>query len=318
MTHQRLQLRLQALAAATRPGVFGIVVLDPDTGERWSVQADQPLPMMSVFKVAVAAATLDAIDHGRLTLEQRITVTRSEVDPGSAVPSIGAHFRGERMDFSVAQLLQAAVSDSDNTAVDALLRRVPPAQVTAFLRQHGITGMRVDVDEAAINREFQYLRSGQSVPLDETSTQRERRLQRGYAAYLADPRNRTTPTAAAEFLLQLLQGRLLSPASSHRLLSLMQAQTRPSRLRRGLSGGARLADKCGTSASLNGRTAAYNDIGIVVAPNGKRRIVAAFLTDSSAPQDRRDAWFAELARAATAASGRQLPLPRSHSTLRSR
>ena len=133
-THAMLQDQLEALARRAQPGVLGIVVLDPQSGERWQVNAGRAYPMMSVFKAPVAAAVFARIDSGALSMEQTVTLTRADIVAGSAVPSIGAHFRGERMNFTVRQLLAAAVSDSDNTAVDALLKLVPPQDVTAFLR----------------------------------------------------------------------------------------------------------------------------------------------------------------------------------------
>lgn len=80
----------------------------------------------------------------------------------------------------------------------------------------------------------------------------------------------------------------------------MYAQTAPSRLRGGLPAGVRLADKCGTSYTLENITAAFNDIGILTWPDGHVVIVAAFLTASTASQDERNAIFADLAREVTA------------------
>jgi len=294
--HAVLQGKLEALAKRAQPGVLGIVVLDPQNGERWRVNADRAYPMMSVFKAPVAAAVFARIDSGALSMEKTVTVTRADLVDGSAVPSIGAHFHGERMSFTVRQLLAAAISDSDNTAVDALLRLVPPRDVTAFLRAHGIAGMRVDMGEAGVGRVFEQLAPGQQPPATETAQAQELRLQRGYRAYLADPRNRSTPDAAADFLRQLQRGTLFSPSSTHALLALLQAQTRPDRMRQGLPDGVRLADKCGTSYTLDGLTAAYNDIGILSWPDGRSVIVAAFLTTSTASKAEREALFADLAR----------------------
>ncbi|MFK2877078.1 class A beta-lactamase [Rhodanobacter hydrolyticus] len=294
--HAALQGKFDALSRHAQPGVFGIVVLDPQSGERWRVNADRTYPMMSVFKAPVAAAVFAQIDSGKLSMEQTVTLTRADVVGGSAVQSIGAHFHGERMTFTVRQLLAAAVKDSDNTAVDALLKLVPPQEVTAFLRAHGITGMRVDMGEAGFDRVFEQLAPGQQPPANETAQAEESRLQRGYRAYLADPRNRTTPDAAADFLRQLQRGALLSPSSTHALLALMQAQTQPNRMRQGLPHNVQFADKCGTSYTLDGLTAAYNDIGILTWPNGHSVIVAAFLTTSPASKAERDALFAVLAR----------------------
>jgi beta-lactamase class A len=78
----------------------------------------------------------------------------------------------------------------------------------------------------------------------------------------------------------------------------MAAQTIPNRLRAGVPQGIRLADKTGSSGSLEGRTAAFNDIGILSGPSGHTVIVAAFLTDSSASEAERNALFADIARAA--------------------
>jgi len=295
----RLQQTLDALARRARPGTLGVAVLDLQSGAEASVNGGQAFPMMSVFKAPVAAAVLWRIDEGKLSLQQQVTLTRADVLSGSAVPSIGAHFRGERMTFTVEQLLKAAVSESDNTAVDALVKVVGgPQVVTAFLRAHGIDGMRVDLDEAGVGRIFQNLGPGQEVPAKESAQASLERHRRGFKAFLAAPYNRSTPDAAVMFLRKLHGNELLTPASTQHLLDLMAAQTIPNRLRAGVPRGVGLADKTGTSYSLDGRTASFNDIGILSGPNGHTVIVAAFLTDSPASEAERNALFADIARAA--------------------
>src|SRR6185312_15038499 len=69
-THAMLQNQLEALATRAQPGVLGIVVLDPQSGERWQVNAGRAYPMMSVFKAPVAAAVFARIDSGALSMEQ--------------------------------------------------------------------------------------------------------------------------------------------------------------------------------------------------------------------------------------------------------
>ncbi len=290
-----LQKALAQLADRVQPGVLGITVVDLDTRARIRIHADRAYPMMSVFKTPVAAAVLAQVDAGRIRLNQEVTITREQVVGGTAVPSIGAHFSGAQMHFTVERLLVAAVSESDNTAVDALIRLVGgPQVVTDFLRKHGIEGMRVDLGEGGISQIFADTANGQIIPTNETDEAALARRRRGYRAYLDDPRNRTTPEAAAEFLEKLWAGQLLSADSSRRLLDLMYGQTKPVRLRAGLPADVRFADKCGTSSSLDGETAAYNDIGILTWPNGHTVIVAAFLTGSKADKPTRDALFAEI------------------------
>lgn len=293
--HTSLQKELSKLAAQARPGTLGIAVSDLQTGRTWLVNADRSYPMMSVFKAPLAATVFSEVDAGKISLDQTVIIRRGDLMT-AGVGQIAATFHGDHEAFTVSQLLAAAVSHSDNTAADVLVKLVGgPAAVTAFLRAHGIPHMRVDRDEEAIAREFQLQ------PVDgETSGQRNLRLREGYEAYLRDPRDTTTPGAAASFLRKLWQGRLLSAASTRRLLGHLYAQTVPDRLRAGIPAGVRFADKCGTSYTLDGKTAAFNDIGILTWPDGRTVVVAAFLTASQAPEAGMNALFRAIARATVA------------------
>ncbi|WP_130618317.1 class A beta-lactamase [Dyella amyloliquefaciens] len=299
----RLQQALDAAVQGSKPGTLGVAVLDLRTGATVGVHADQPFPMMSVFKAPVAAAVLARIEAGSLSLSQEVTASRDDLQEGSAVPSVGKEVKAGKTTFTIERLLKGAVSESDNTAVDILLRVMGgPQAVMAFLHAHGIDGMRVDVDEAGVSRIFNDLKAGQVLPQDESDQAFEQRRQRGYQAFLADPRNRSTPAGAVEFLRKLQGGELLSPTSTQYLLRLMAAQTKPNRLRVGVPQGVQFADKAGTSATEQGRTAAYNDIGIMSWPDGRIVIIAAFLSDSTASGKERDALFADLARSVAAAA----------------
>lgn len=290
-----LQAKLEALAHKARPGRLSATVVDLETGRRWAVDGDWPAPMMSVFKAPLGAAVFAAVDRGAVSIEDKVTIERADLRGGAS--RIAKNFQGERQTFTVGELLQLGVSLSDNTAADALMAHIGgPEAVTGFLRDHGIEALRVDIDERTIEAIF----NAGGPTKGETGPQRDARLQRGVEDFLADPRNRSTPDAAALFLEKLWRGELLSPASTKRLLELMYGQTRPLRLAAGLPQGARLAHKSGTSVTRAGITAAFNDIGIVTLPGGRTAIVAAFLTGSTASRDARTEIFAELARAVTA------------------
>lgn len=270
-----LQNELIELAARAQPGTLGITVSDLKTGQSWHVNADRSYPMMSVFKAPLGATVLSESEHGELPLNRTVIIRRGDLMT-TGLSEIARTFHGDHETFTVRQLLAASVSHSDNTAADVLLSLVGgPSAVTAFLRAHGIAHMRVDRGEDAIAREF---------------------LQQGYAAYLRDPRDRTTPDDAALFLRKLWQGKLLSPSSTRHLLRLMYAQTTPYRLRAGIPIHVHLADKCGTSYTIDGVTAAFNDIGILTWPDGRTVVVAAFLTASHAPVTRMNALYRSIAR----------------------
>ncbi|WP_445682238.1 class A beta-lactamase [Radicibacter daui] len=288
-----LQDKLSSLAARARPGVLGVTIIDLRTGDHWGVNQDQPFAMMSVFKAPVAAAVLDRVDQGLLSLQASVIIQRNELRPGAS--DIARTFQGQRMNFTVEQLLAAAVSKSDNTAVDALVRQIGGVETVArFLKKHQLGDMHVEMEEGAINEVFSALPSGQRPPVNETAHQRNLRLWHGYQDFLQNPRNPTTPDAAALFLQKLWKNELLSPKSTQHLLALMYGQTKPLRLRAGLPAGAALADKCGTSISMNGITAAFNDIGIVSWPDGHAVIIAAFLAGSDKPLDERTDLFSKM------------------------
>jgi beta-lactamase class A len=291
--HEVLQTKLEALSRALSSGSLGISMLDIQSGAQWRINGGEAFPMMSVFKVPVAAAVLERVDQRLISLEDPITLSRAELRGGAS--GIRDRFRGDRMTFTVRQLLHDSVSRSDNTATDALIRLIGgPAAVTAFLRAHGIEGMRVDLNEQGISDLLTHL--GPSTPTlgKEPPNEKDQRLRRGLQAFLVDPRNRSTPDAAVILLKKLQNTTLLSQRSTRHLLDLMHRQTTPRRLRAGLSEGVTLADKCGTSTSLNGVTAAYNDIGIMTWPDGRQVIVAAFLSASKASRAERERLFTDI------------------------
>lgn len=276
-----LQGKLQAVADKARPGTLGVMVMDPASGQSVMVNGGRSYLLMSSFKAPIAAAILSQVDAGKLTLERKVHLTPADIVGGSAVPSVGASLKKGPRDVTVDELLHAAVSESDNTAVDALLRVLGgPAVATRFLEDKGLHGMRIDLSEGDLGHMFD---------------------EKGSAAVLASKVDSSTLEAAAGFLLKLNDGRLLSPASTQKLLGLMTAQVIPSRVRAGLPPGFQLADKTGTSGTENGRRAAFNDIGIITAPDGGKRIVVLFLADSPASNDEATKWFAEIGKI-TAAS----------------
>jgi beta-lactamase class A len=294
--YQVLQARLEGLYRRVSSGSLGISVLDIQSGAKWRINSDQSFPMMSVFKVPVAAAVLDQVDQGHLSLQQTIIVNRAELRDGAS--AIRENFRGEQMTFTLQQLLHYSVSRSDNTAVDALIKLIGgPAAVTSFLRSHGIEGMRVDLDEGGISDLLTHVGPTMPRPVHETPDAKDQRLRLALQAFLADPRNRSTPDAAVALLEKLQSEMLLSQQSTRNLLDLMHQQTTPRRLREGLPEGVMLADKCGTSTTLNGVTAAYNDIGIMTWPDGRQVIVAVFLSASKASQTERDKLFSDITKA---------------------
>jgi beta-lactamase class A len=295
-----LQAKLDMLAAHARPGTLGIAVLNLQSGKSWRADANRGYPMMSVFKAPLGAAVLERVDRGELCLSQLVTLKRADLrDTWS--PVVGK-FPDDHAQFTVRQLLDAAVSESDNIAADALVKLIGgPTKVTAFLRAHRIAGMRVDRDERGLAHDMDGLAANSSAPpAGETAAAKLARERRGHAAYLADPRDTSTPDAAADFLSKLWRGELVSHDSTALMIEMMtHSPNAPDELKAGIPADAKLAHKTGSSGTFEGVTAAQNDIGIVSWPDGHAVIIAAFLTGSTMPKEERSTVFATLAREVT-------------------
>ena len=98
----------------------------------------------------------------------------------------------------------------------------------------------------------------------------------------------------AENLQKLIFGHALAKASSAQLQAwLLANKTGDARLRARLPSGWRVGDKTGS-----GERGSTNDIGILWPPDSAPIIVAAYLTETAAPADKRNAALAEVGDAA--------------------
>ncbi|WP_246167384.1 serine hydrolase [Sphingomonas piscis] len=104
-----------------RSGDYGIAALDLTTGETLSVRGDEPFPMASTMKIAVAALYLSQVEHGRRSLDNII--------------------QGQ----SARSLMASMIIKSNNAATDILLNDLGgPDTLQDWIEQHRLSGMRVD------------------------------------------------------------------------------------------------------------------------------------------------------------------------------
>ena len=215
------------------------------------------------------------------------------------------------MDLPAIDLIALAVQQSDNTAADAIMKRIGgPGAVTAWLRSKQIMDMSIDRYERELQQEVAGMDSFRPAWKDEAAWTAARAAGPAAAreaamnAYLADPRDTTTVPAALSFLYNLSLGNLLSAASTRLLLRLMTATTTgANRLAAGLPPGAVLAHKTGSARTDLGFTPATNDIGLVSLRDGRRFAIAGFLAGSTATEAARDRLFADAARLVVKAIG---------------
>lgn len=128
-----LERQLTSLIAA-RPGEYGIAAIDLRDGSTVTVNGDTPFPMASTVKVAIAAAYLAQVDHGRRKLDDII---------------------GGR---SAAKLMELMITRSDNIATDQLLANLGgPTTIQQWLTFNELTGIRMDRTIAQLLRERGHL-----------------------------------------------------------------------------------------------------------------------------------------------------------------
>ncbi|MDR9850672.1 class A beta-lactamase [Herbaspirillum huttiense] len=241
-------------------GRLGVSLVDTAGGRHWGYRADERFPMCSTFKFLAAAAVLRRVDEGKEQLARRIVYRQQDLVPYS--PTTGKHTGGDGL--SLAQLCEAAITLSDNTAANLMLESMDgPAGMTRFVRSLGDDLTRLDRNEPTLN---------EAVP--------------------GDPRDTTTPAAMTADLRQLVLGNALTPASRQQLAQWLVAnQTGNKRVRAGLPKGWKVGDKTGT-----GRLGTANDVGVVWTEKGAPLLFAVYLTENAATDARRDAVHAEVGR----------------------
>ncbi len=263
-------------------------------GPRVLVNATEPFPMASTFKVAVAGAFLSRVDAGERSLTQMVTM-----DPARFVPSevIADRFIHAGVALSAHNLLELMLTQSDNTATDAVVELAGgPAAVTDWLRRQGISGQRVDRDTAGIIREFFGLPAGNLGELLGLAASKDadfdKRDSLPNPAFDNDARDTSTPVAMAELLTRLFNGQALTPGSTGVLTATMErCRTGSARLRGLLPASAVVAHKTGTIGGT------VNDVGVITLPGDAGRIViAVYIKKSTAPMEVRERTIAEIAR----------------------
>jgi beta-lactamase class A len=301
---ERLNADVAALAARARPGVLGVGLTNLESGEHFTFEGERRFPMQSVFKMLLAAAVLGEVDDRQMNLDERFVLEDEQLS--APYSPIAAAWPGRR-DYTGRELLIAALSDSDNTAADVLMKRIGgPGAVTAWLVSRKFEELRVDRYERELHPQIFGMpsfrpawRTPEAFAAARAAVPPERR-RAAMAAYLRDPRDTATPRDMLTFLTRLNAAELLSAASTRLLLQIMFDTPRGGeRLKAGLPEGSRFAHKTGTSSTDQGLNLAYNDVGVAVLPDGRAYGIAAFLSASTASEADRAKLMADLGRALT-------------------
>lgn len=273
--------------ANTSRGRVGVALIHLESGATIDVRGHERFPMASVVKLPIAIEVLKQVAERRLTLDRVVWLGPSDIRPCCTIER--RHAKGG-VSFTVIELLEMALIESDNTAADALLKLVGgPDAVERRLRSMGFQYINVDRTEGQLLLDIAGVTY--APPPDVWTIELQRRLladvdraslDLGRARYLTDERDTATPYETAQLLGRLQLGDLLPRAETDLLLTLMiQTTTGPRRLKGRLPTDTVVAHKTGTTAVV------INDAGIITLPADSRipgRIVlAVYVADSGRP-----------------------------------
>jgi beta-lactamase class A len=241
-------------------GRLGVALVDSKGVLLLGFNRDERFAMCSTFKAPLAAAVLAGADAGKFGLEGQVAFTKADLM--DYAPVVKKNMKRGRM--SLAELAQAAVEVSDNSAANLLLPMIGgPAGLTAFVRAHGDDVSRLDRNEPGLNENAE-----------------------------GDPRDTTSPAAMAGLMARLIF-RDLQPDSATRLREWLNGSTTGgNRIKAGLPTGWSSGSKTGSCGT------AFNDVALVKSPSGEEYLLAIYLDRPTVDAKAAEAAIAETARAA--------------------
>jgi beta-lactamase class A len=243
---------------------IGVAALNTGNGKRIENRADERFPMCSTFKLLAVAAVLHRVDRGEDQLDRFVRYTQADIL--EYAPVTKQHLAEGGM--TLERLCAAAISYSDNTAANLLLRTLGgPAGLTSYARSLGDTGTRLDRTEPEMNK------TGPG-----------------------ELRDTTSPTAMLRDMHRVLLGDALSVPAREKLESwLTQNTTGDAMIRAGVPKDWKVGDKTGRNSQGNS-----NDIAIIRRPNHQPILLCIYVEAPKETAERGAEMIAEVTREALA------------------
>lgn len=115
-------------------GTWGIAVEDLNTGVRWSHNENRKFYAASVIKVPIMAAAFSLAREGKLSLEDRVRLTK-EMQVGGA--GVLQHLN-PGLELSIRDLVILMIIQSDNTATNMVIDAVGKEKIRETMEQLGM------------------------------------------------------------------------------------------------------------------------------------------------------------------------------------
>ena len=230
-----------------------VSVLDFENNKSVHIKGNKKLPMLSVFKFHIGLAVLNEVDQGKLNLDQKILIKKSDLLENTWSP-IRERFPEGDIEMPLGLLIKYTVAESDNNGCDILLRLIGGTEtVQKFINSKGVRNFTIKVNEEQMHQGFEFM-------------------------YL----NTTTANSANQLLKDFRDKKIVSKTSTDFLMTTMlETSTGKNKIVAQLPESVPVAHKTGSSGkNEKGLTIAENDIGIVTLPGGKSYALSIFVSDS--------------------------------------
>jgi len=284
-------------------GRIGIAVKSIDDGWETGWKDHELYPQQSVSKLWVSITVLDAVDRGKVKLDDPVTLSRDDLTLFHQ-PIADEVLKTGSFTTTVGDLMLREITQSDNTANDKLMHTVGgPSAVRSMIARKHLGAIRFANGERTMQSRIAGLTWSQDYSIGGKFFEVRDALpmnvrQAAFDRYVANPYDGAAPRAIVDALARLKRGELLSAQSTAYLLDIMShTHTGPNRLKGGLAPGWTLNHKTGTGQELGGAQAGYNDIGILTAPDGRSYSVAVMIKLTSTPLPVRMTLMNEVVRA---------------------
>lgn len=237
---------------------IGLAVHDLETGKRWEHKSNERFPLTSTFKTLACANVLQRVDLGKERIDRVVRFSESNLVTYSPVTEKHVGKKG----MSLAELCQATLSTSDNSAANFILQAIGgPKALTKFLRSIGDDTTRLDRWETELN---------EAVP--------------------GDKRDTTTPIAMVTTLEKLLIDETLSIKSRQQLESWLKGnEVGDALFRKGVPSDWIVADRTGAGGYGSRAITA-----VMWPPNRKPIVAALYITETDASFEERNAVIAKI------------------------
>jgi beta-lactamase class A len=267
-SNESLRKQIQDIITKT-DGTIGFAIKNLDTNDTLTFNNDHNYPMQSVYKFPLALAVLHKVDKGELSLYQYIRISKNDLLPNTWSP-IREKYPEAEVNLLLSEVLAYTVSQSDNNGCDILFRLLGGTKI---------------VDDYMLNLGFN--------DISIKGTEEEM-----HADWNVQFTNCCKPTTMVQLLEELVKNDILSSTSTEFLWKQMVVTTTgPNRIKGLLPLGTVVAHKTGSSGkNAVSITAAVNDVGIIVLPNGQYVAVAIFISNTSVDDSASEKSIAEISK----------------------